>query len=92
MPPYMLRGIRRRFRRLSPCDRQVVHALRTLSPVAGFRIATEPLPLDLHVLGLPLAFILSQDQTLRCIFYSLNPWLSRNQLYRSFCFGTCFLY
>ena len=24
------------------------------------------LPLDLHVLGLPLAFILSQDQTLRC--------------------------
>ncbi len=26
------------------------------------------LPLDLHVLGLPLAFILSQDQTLHCIF------------------------
>ena len=24
------------------------------------------LPYDLHVLGLPLAFILSQDQTLRC--------------------------
>ena len=24
------------------------------------------IPLDLHVLGLPLAFILSQDQTLRC--------------------------
>nr|AOE06246.1 hypothetical protein [uncultured bacterium] len=24
------------------------------------------LPLDLHVLSLPLAFILSQDQTLRC--------------------------
>jgi len=23
-----------------------------------------PIPLDLHVLGLPLAFILSQDQTL----------------------------
>jgi hypothetical protein len=23
-------------------------------------------PLDLHVLGLPLAFILSQDQTLHC--------------------------
>ena len=28
-----------------------------------------PLPLDLHVLSLSLAFILSQDQTLRC-------WLS----------------
>src|SRR5690554_6981011 len=26
------------------------------------------LPLDLHVLGLSLAFILSQDQTLRCYF------------------------
>ena len=25
------------------------------------------LPLDLHVLGLPLAFILSQDQTLHCM-------------------------
>ena len=25
------------------------------------------MPLDLHVLGLPLAFILSQDQTLHCI-------------------------
>ncbi len=30
------------------------------------------LPLDLHVLGLPLAFILSQDQTLhRLIVYNL---------------------
>lgn len=37
---------------------------RTRLPVAG-GIAT-PLPLDLHVLGLPLAFILSQDQTLHC--------------------------
>ena len=29
-------------------------------------IATPVLPLDLHVLSLSLAFILSQDQTLRC--------------------------
>ena len=30
---------------------------------------TSPLmPLDLHVLSLPLAFILSQDQTLRCYY------------------------
>ena len=28
-----------------------------------------PLPLDLHVLGLSLAFILSQDQTLRCMYF-----------------------
>ena len=27
-----------------------------------------PMPLDLHVLGLSLAFILSQDQTLRCMY------------------------
>ena len=35
------------------------------------------LPLDLHVLSLPLAFILSQDQTLHCIFlYKILacPW------------------
>ncbi len=31
-----------------------------------------PLPLDLHVLGLSLAFILSQDQTLRCCLYILS--------------------
>ncbi len=30
------------------------------------------LPLDLHVLGLSLAFILSQDQTLHCIFFILS--------------------
>ena len=28
--------------------------------------ASSPMPLDLHVLGLQLAFILSQDQTLHC--------------------------
>ena len=34
-----------------------------------------PLPLDLHVLSLSLAFILSQDQTLRCLncFIILAP-------------------
>lgn len=30
------------------------------------------LPLDLHVLSLPLAFILSQDQTLHCKYKKLN--------------------
>ena len=36
------------------------------------------LPLDLHVLGLSLAFILSQDQTLRCmisLLFSTTCWL-----------------
>ena len=30
-----------------------------------------PMPLDLHVLSLPLAFILSQDQTLHCKIFVL---------------------
>ena len=38
------------------------------------------LPLDLHVLSLPLAFILSQDQTLHCIvsyFSGFGVYLSK---------------
>ena len=36
------------------------------SPRPGFKLIVQnPLPLDLHVLGTPPAFILSQDQTLR---------------------------
>ena len=43
---------------------------RVTHPFAGRRhVLLHPLPLDLHVLSLPLAFILSQDQTLHCIFY-----------------------
>ena len=38
------------------------------------------LPLDLHVLGLPLAFILSQDQTLHCC--TLSNLLSNMTLSR----------
>ena len=37
------------------------------------------LPLDLHVLSLPLAFILSQDQTLLCIFLILQVRLRHSQ-------------
>ena len=40
-----------------------MYALRTRPPVT---IAD---PLDLHVLGLPLAFILSQDQTLHSVLF-----------------------
>ena len=52
---------------LFPDYGQIAHLLRTRAPVAIKSIATLMLPLDLHVLGLSLAFILSQDQTLRCI-------------------------
>lgn len=41
------------------------------APVRRSPPSEDVLPLDLHVLGLPLAFILSQDQTLhRCILYT----------------------
>ena len=48
--------------------------LLTSAPVVIKCIATSMLPLDLHVLSLSLAFILSQDQTLRCqyIVFSLS--------------------
>ena len=77
MRPRVLRGISAAFTALSPCRGQVAYALRTRAPVAGGVLlhpyCYTPLPLDLHVLGLPLAFILSQDQTLHCknCFYNL---------------------
>ena len=61
----ILRGISTSFEMLSPDKRQVAYALRTRLPLC---IAT---PFDLHVLGPPLAFILSQDQTLHCIVFNL---------------------
>ena len=57
-------GITRRFHRLSPSAGLVAYALRTRAPLS--EVPKGLLPFDLHVLGLPLAFILSQDQTLRC--------------------------
>ncbi len=52
-------GISSPFELLSPAEGQVSYVLRTRSPLS---IAA---PFDLHVLGTPPAFILSQDQTLR---------------------------
>ena len=51
------------------------------------------LPLDLHVLSLPLAFILSQDQTLHCIKNNvlLESWLL-NFLKRIWQINTTFLF
>jgi hypothetical protein len=46
---------------------RVTHPYDTL----GF-LLLKILPFVLHVLGLPLAFILSQDQTLHSIFFSIN--------------------
>ena len=71
----ILWGISPDFSGLSPCYRWIAYVLLTRAPVAGKGIATSPLPLDLHVLGLSLAFILSQDQTLRCNIYSFYIFL-----------------
>jgi hypothetical protein len=46
---------------LSPAEGQVSYVLRTRSPLRYIAAS----PFDLHVLGTPPAFILSQDQTLR---------------------------
>ena len=63
-PPREPWRIIRRFHRLSARRGLVAYALRTRAPLSGH--PKVPFPFDLHVLGLPLAFILSQDQTLRC--------------------------
>ena len=61
-------GISSRFQLLSPSERQVPHALLTRSPLSHpFRlteVALQRASFDLHVLGTPPAFVLSQDQTL----------------------------
>ena len=53
------------------------------SPASESKLS-DPLPLDLHVLSLSLAFILSQDQTLRCLYclFSFQK-LSSNTILRS---------
>src|SRR5690242_11011301 len=58
-----LSGINPGFPGLFRCRGQVIHVLLTRSP-----LSPGPKPwfsLDLHVLGAPPAFVLSQDQTLR---------------------------
>ena len=60
--PNTLCGISSRFQLLSPSERQIAHVLLTRPPLS---IGASPYtPFDLHVLGVPPAFVLSQDQTL----------------------------
>ena len=66
-------GITRPFGRLSRGRGQVLHVLLSRSPLASLR---RGVPFDLHVLGAPPAFILSQDQTLMFKFVrSKSVWL-----------------
>ena len=71
--PVGLCGISSRFQLLSPSLRQVPHALLTRSPLNTEKINPLRIPFDLHVLGAPPAFVLSQDQTLyKMIFITLK--------------------
>ena len=60
-------GIRKPFGFLSPRQGQIAHALLTRPPLEHAQITLPVSPLDLHVLGTPPAFVLSQDQTLMLI-------------------------
>ena len=74
LPPGCPGGIYAGLARLSAgCPLTGAGCIRVTHPCVGRKRrkqASSPLPLDLHVLSLPLAFILSQDQTLRCLYYS----------------------
>ena len=63
-------GITRPFGRLSRGRGQVLHVLLSRSPLASTR---RWVPFDLHVLGAPPAFILSQDRTLRPKYMGFEP-------------------
>ena len=56
-------GISAPFGTLSPAKGQIIYVLRTRAPLSG----VAPFSCDLHVLGAPLTFALSQDQTLQLL-------------------------
>lgn len=63
-------GISSSFPELSPAKRHVTHALLTRSPLSTR--ASSSFSFDLHVLSMPPAFVLSQDQTLQ--FFPVCWW------------------
>ena len=73
-------GISRSFPRLSPTKGQVP---TRYSPVRHSPAAETPGAFDLHVLGMPPAFVLSQDQTLKFIPVPSRTGSRRRQTERS---------
>ena len=69
-------GISPSFLRLSLSQGQIGHVSLTRSPL-GSAVQAPPSSYDLHVLSAPPAFVLSQDQTLRDVWKSLNSSLER---------------
>ena len=65
-----VRGIRPDFSGLSPSPGQITYVLLSRLPLAR---GPKPLrPFDLHALGAPPAFVLSQDQTLQTVTVSFH--------------------
>ena len=60
--PEGLSGISTPFGELFRAPRKITHVLRTRAPLYS---SLRTFSLDLHVLGTPPAFVLSQDQTLQ---------------------------
>ena len=82
----MLCGISRSFPLLSRSMGQVAHALLTRPPLSHQKQASGA-SFDLHVLGTPPAFILSQDQTLMFMFFPnrTQAWLVPFFVFRRYC-------
>ena len=89
MREIFLYGISRSFPLLSPCIRQVTHALLTRPPLSLYfrhpKTLSVQTPFDLHVLSTPPAFILSQDQTLMLKVF-LDQNYTSNFVSEIFCF------
>ena len=68
--PEISSGISTSLEVLSRTRRQFTHALLTRSPLYS-PSRSQDFSYDLHVLGTPQAFVLSQDQTLRIFFFHL---------------------
>ena len=66
--PVVLSGISTPFGELFRAPRKITHVLRTRAPLYS---PLRAFSLDLHVLGTPPAFVLSQDQTLQ--FRDFDP-------------------
>ena len=68
--PVVLSGISTPFGELFRAPRKITHVLRTRAPLYS---PLRAFSLDLHVLGTPPAFVLSQDQTLQLRDFDPHP-------------------
>ena len=73
----VLSGISTPFGELSQIPGQITHVLRTRAPLYS---PLRAFSLDLHVLGTPPAFVLSQDQTLQFRVFDPCPPSSRRNV------------